>query len=56
MTWGASSVNVSLEEKKMFSIALPADRTMPDMGAVATAFGIGITDLEDAIRIGTISR
>lgn len=40
----------------MFKITLPADRAEPDMAAVASAFGISNTDLEDDIHIGTISR
>jgi hypothetical protein len=40
----------------MFKIILPADRFEPDMTAVASAFGISVTDVHDGIAIGTISR
>ncbi|MCF3595095.1 DUF6522 family protein [Rhodobacteraceae bacterium LMO-12] len=40
----------------MLRIALPADRTVIDMAAVANAFGISVKDLQDGIHIGTISR
>jgi hypothetical protein len=40
----------------MFKITLPADRAEPDMAAVASAFGISVTDVHDGIAIGTISR
>lgn len=40
----------------MFKITLAADRAEPDMAAVASAFGISVSDLEDDIRIGMISR